>query len=656
MLKEKTNIGHPIQYMSKSKSTPSTTKSASAKKSSRQIGSETNPLLQYGLLAGILILTLLVYLPAFQNGFVWDDSVYIQRNPLIYTLDLPKIFSSYLAGNYHPITVLVHAIEYASFGFKESGYHIVNVLIHLANTLLVFYVIRKLSNHLWIGLITALIFGVHPMHVESVAWVSELKDLLYTLFFLLSLSAYMRFMDQQKYKWYGLAIVFFVMSALSKGMAVTLPVVLLLIDYFKGRQLNQKVWIEKIPFFILALVFGIVAIYAQQSEAALHADSIPIMQRIIFAFYGYITYLHKLILPVSLSAYYPYPIGARDAVPAIYYSYVLLTLALVVLTWKSLNHTKKVFFGIAFFTITIFLVLKLLPVGYTVMADRYSYVASIGIFYLFAEGLNWLYFNKANSSFKIIATTLGIGFISFYSYATYQRCKVWENGLTLWTDTIDKNDNVHMAYLNRGVYHLDSKNLPAAEADLARSIELDPTYAKSYYNRGLVYQQQRKFDAALQDYNKAIELNPNLANAYINRGNTYKDLNNIELALADYDRAIALDPTMPESYNNKGLLLQNMGNLQAALESYSRVLQLSPTYFNALVNRGGLYSKTNQLDLAMQDYNKAIAVNPNAGSAYYGRGLVYNKRSDTSKACADFRQAISLGYQNAQNTFNQFCQ
>jgi protein O-mannosyl-transferase len=642
--------------MSKSKSTPSTSKASSSKKLSRPIGSETNSLLQYGMLAGILLLTLIVYLPAFQNGFVWDDSVYIQRNPLIYTLDLPTIFSSYLAGNYHPVTVLVHAIEYASFGFKESGYHIVNVLIHLANTLLVFYVIRKISSNLWIGLMTALLFGVHPLHVESVAWVSELKDLLYTLFFLLSLLAYLRYTDQQKYKWYGLALVFFVLSALSKGMAVTLPVVLLLVDYFKGRQLNQKVWIEKIPFFILALVFGIVAIYAQQSEAALHADSIPVMQRIIFAFYGYITYLHKMILPVSLSAYYPYPIGAKDSIPAIYYGYVLVTLALAVVTWISLKQTKKVFFGIAFFTITIFLVLKLLPVGYTVMADRYSYVASIGIFYLFAEGLSWLYFNKSNSSFKILAIALGAGFVSFYSYTTYQRCKVWENGLTLWTDTIHKNDNVHMAYLNRGVYHLDNKNLPAAEADLARSIELDPTYAKSYYNRGLVYQQQKKFDAALQDYNKAIQLNPTLANAYINRGNTYKNLNNIELALADYDRAIALDPSMLESYNNKGLLLQNMGNLQAALESYSKVLQLSPTYFSALVNRGGLYSKSNQLDLAMEDYTKAIAVNPNAGSAYYGRGLVYNKLSDPTKACGDFRQAISLGYQQAQNTFNQLCQ
>ncbi len=133
---------------------------------------------------GILIADIMVYLPAFQNGFVWDDTVYIQRNPLIFSLDLHNIFSSYLAGNYHPFTVLVHAIEYSSFEFNASGYHVVNVLIHLANTLLVFYVVRNISNNLWIGLMAGLFFGIHPMHVESVAWISELKDLLYTLFFL----------------------------------------------------------------------------------------------------------------------------------------------------------------------------------------------------------------------------------------------------------------------------------------------------------------------------------------------------------------------------------------------------------------------------------------------------------------------------------------
>jgi tetratricopeptide (TPR) repeat protein len=641
--------------MSKTKSVSLPKKTSSQKRSSTSTGSEMTPVLQYSLLAGILLLTLLVYWPAIHNGFVWDDTVYVQRNPLIHTLDLQEIFSSYLAGNYHPVTVLVLAIEYGMFGLKESGYHVVNILLHLANTLLTFFLIRKFSNNLWVGLITMLIFGVHPLHVESVAWISALKDLLYTLFFLASLLAYLRYVDHKKNKWYAIALGFFVLSLLSKAVAVALPVVLLLVDYLRGRTFNQKVGLEKIPFFVLSLVFGVVAIYAQQSEDAIQADSIPVIQRIVFAFHNYITYIHQLILPVSLSAYYPYPIGSRETIPVVYYTYIPITLGVLFLAWKSLRQSKKVLFGLGFYSITIFLILRLLPVGFTITADRHAYIASIGIIYLFAEGLYWLYRNKPSGVLSMAAVAAGIGFTAFYSYATFQRCKVWKNELTLWTDTIEKDNSVHMAFLNRGVYHLDTKNYALAEADLAKAIELDPTYAKSYYNRGMVYQQQRKLDAAMQDYNKSIELNPNLANAFINRGNTYKDMNQFELALADYERAIVLDPSMLESYNNKGVLLQNMGNAQAALDSYSKVLQLSPNYFSALVNRAGLYSKSNQLELAMQDYTKAVAVNPNAGSAYYGRGLVYNKLAETSKACADFQQAINLGYQNAQNAFAQNC-
>jgi len=626
------------------------------KKKIRPTGDSFNGLLLWGLLSGILLLTLIVYWSTFSNGFVWDDVVYVQRNPLLSPLNINTIFTSYLAGNYHPLTVLVHAIEYKFFGYTESGYHVVNVVIHLINTLLVFFLIRNLSQDYWIAFIATLLFGIHPMHVESVAWIAELKDLLYTLFFLASMLAYQRYLDRQKSKWYMMAIGFFLLSLLSKGMAVSLPVVLLLIDFVKGRLSDRKVWLEKIPFFVLSIVFGIIAIAAQQAEEALHTDTIPLAQRIIFAFYGYVNYIYKLIVPVHLSAYYPYPIGSRDAIPPIYYAYAGIVIALWVLTWKSLRRTKKIFFGMAFFTITVFLVLKLLPVGYTVMADRYSYVPSIGIFYLVSEGLVWLYRRQAGVIFKVIACSIGIILTVFYSYTTIERCQVWANSLTLWSDTIEKYDNIPMAYLNRGVYYLDAKDYTASEKDLTRALELDPTYATVYYNRGKVFQETQRRDAAIQDYNKAIELKPTMVNAYINRGNTYRNGGLYELALADYNKALDLDPSVVETYNNKGILYQQQGNLQSALNEFGKALKISPNYFNALVNHGNMYSKLNQLEAAMQDYNKAISISPSSGSAFYARGLLYNKTGEPTKACADFKQAINLGYANAQSSFNQFCQ
>ncbi len=641
--------------MAKSKSLLKQSKQTNLKKNLRPAAGSVNGVLQWSLLAGILLLTLIVYGSTFNSSFVWDDAVYIQKNPLLYPLNVSTIFTSYLAGNYHPLTVLVHAIEFKFFGYKESGYHVVNVLIHLINTLLVFFVIRNLSQHHWIALIVALFFGIHPMHVESVAWIAELKDVLYTAFFLASLLAYQQYQERQKSKWYIVAIGLFILSLLSKGMAVSLPVVLILMDYVSGRLSERKAWLEKIPFFVLSIVFGIIAIAAQQAEEALHADTIPIAHRIIFALYGYITYIHKLIIPVHLSAYYPYPISFREAITPVYYAYGAIAIALLVLTWRSLRQTKKIFFGLAFFTVTIFLVLKLLPVGYTIMADRYSYVPSIGIFYLMGEGFLWLYHRKEGIFFKALTWSLGIVLTIFYSYTTIQRCHIWANSLTLWTDTIEKYDNIAMAYLNRGVYYLDAKDYTASGKDLSKALEIDPTYATAYYNRGKVYQATQQRDAALQDYNKAIELKPTMTNAYINRGNMFRDGSLFDRALADYNKAIELDPSAVEIYNNKGILYQQQGNLQAALEEFAKALQISPNYFNALVNQGNTYSKLNQLEAAMQNYNRAISVSPSSGSAFYARGLLYNKSAETAKACEDFKQAINLGYTAAQNSFNQFC-
>ena len=215
-------------------------------------------------LAGILLVSFLIYLPAMKGEFVWDDYVYVQSNPMIYSFDLAQIFSKYVLGNYHPLTMLVLSIEYSLFGFNVVGYHFINVLIHLANTLLVFRLVLLLCRKDAIALIAALFFGIHPLHVESVAWVSELKDLLYSLFFLASCVAYVNYINKRQSKYYFFALALFILSLLSKAMAASLPLVLILFDYFKGN-LNRKAVLQKIPFFLLSVCFGLIAISAQKS-------------------------------------------------------------------------------------------------------------------------------------------------------------------------------------------------------------------------------------------------------------------------------------------------------------------------------------------------------------------------------------------------------
>lgn len=290
-------------------------------------------------------------------------------------------------GNYHPFTILTFAIEYYFFGLNETGYHTVNLLLHLMNAILVFRAVLLLGNKGGVALIAALFFGIHPLHVESVAWVSELKDLLYTFFFLASYIFYLKYIKGGHKKYYIMALFLFLASLLSKAMAVSLPVVFILTDYFKGRKINKSTLVDKIPFFFLAIAFGIVAILAQKSFGATDVDKFPFLQRILFACYGFISYLLKLLFPLNLSAYYPYPVNSGENIPIKYYIYLIVFAGLMAGVIFSLRFKKDISFGIGFFAITIFLVLQLFPVGETFMADRYSYVPSIGIFYLAGEGL-----------------------------------------------------------------------------------------------------------------------------------------------------------------------------------------------------------------------------------------------------------------------------
>lgn len=587
----------------------------------------------------ILLITLLVYLPALKAGFVWDDVNYIQKNPQIHSINPEQIFSGYVMGNYHPFTMLTLAIEYQLFGLNAAGYHIVNLLLHLLNVMLVFYAIFLLSNKTKVALIAAILFGIHPLHVESVAWASELKDLLYTFFFLGAYIFYLKYLKNRQRKFYFFALLLFLASLLSKAMAASLPVLLLLTDYFMGRKLNIKVWLEKIPFFLLAVIFGVVAVLAQQSSESIQDISIfTIPQRIVFACYGFITYLEKLILPLHLSAFYPYPIKSGADLPAQYYIYPVLLLGLAAFAIYSLRFSKKIIFGTGFFAVTVILVLQLLPVGDAVMADRYSYIPSIGIFYLAGEGFYWLW----NKNRKVPAIALLSVLIIFFSVTTWSRSGVWKNGITLWNDVISKYPNTAVAYNNRGGTFLNEKKYDEALNDFNKAIELRPNYSGALNNRGIILSDKKRYEEALKDYNKAIELQNDYASAYNNRGLLLMELNRYPEALRDFNKAIELQPGFAEAYYNRGLLFQNEKKYDLALNDYNKAIELQPDYVEPKINRIGLLNNDKKPDEALAEYNKAIESNPDDPLLYYNRGiLLMDLKRDTS-ALKDVNKAIEL--------------
>ncbi len=571
------------------------------------------------LLTGIVLLSFIIYLPVLHNHFLaWDDNYYIRDNAFIYSFNLKDIFSNNVMGNYHPMTVLMLAIEYHLFDLSETGYHAVNLILHLLNIILVFYAVLLLCNKSVVALVTSLLFGIHPIHVESVAWAAELKDLLYTFFFLASIILYLKYLAKSEKKYYVAALLLFLLSLLSKGMAASLPVVLVLIDFFKGRKIMMNVLLEKVPFLLLAIIFGVIAVAAQRApDIVQDVTFFTFPQRIAFACYGFCTYIAKLILPINLSAYYPYPLKTGTGISLIYYAYIPLVIGIIAAVIYSIRSTKNIVFGIGFFAITVFLVLQLLPVGDAIMADRYCYVPSIGIFYLAGIGFNYFW----NTKLKWIGIAILTGFTIFFSIVTHSRCLIWRTDMSLWQDVIERFQTVPIAY----------------------------------YNRGLAFMNENKFKEAMDDYTKAIELKPGYNVALVNRGNILRGNSKYEEALRDYNAAIDSTPNFSIAYFNRGILYMNQQKNEDALADFSKAIEYKPGYYKAYSNRGVIYTNLKRYAEAIEDYSKAIEIKPDYMEAYYNRGMAQYNSGNKEAACADIRQSADLGFKTAVDAIPQVC-
>lgn len=442
-------------------------------------------------IGAILLLTFIVFFPALNNALTnWDDPHYLNDNPLIRSLsaqNIKKIFTEVFFGNYQPLHIFSYAIEYHFYKLNPVGYHTTSVVMHLIVTFLVYRFVLLLSENNAIALITALLFGIHPLHVESVAWAAERKDLLYAMFFLGSLICYIRYIkEQQKLKFIFFAFFFFVLSIMSKAMASSLPPVLILVDYFYGRKFNTKIVIEKIPFFAIAGLFGFIAAHTASTTGQVSLHVFNLFERILFANLNLLSYVAKLLIPVQLSSFYPYPHRIDGHLP--YYCYVapLVVIGLLVLIIRSAKKTKVILFGAGFFVACIFLVLQLFPVGPTIISERYSYLPSIGFFFVIAWFIQQAILKRPASK-TAMYIVLG-AYCLFLSVTTYARCDVWKDSITLWSNVLEQFPNVGVALNNRGnIYGKEKGDLDRAMADFNRSIQYDPTYENAYVNRGIVY-------------------------------------------------------------------------------------------------------------------------------------------------------------------------
>lgn len=612
------------------------------------------------LIAIILMATYISYIPSLKNDFTnWDDPTYVINNLLIQKqkTDYKTLFDTktFISCNYHPVSMATLAWDYQKSKLDAHRYHVVNLFFHLLATLLVFIFIYLLNNkRVEAAAIVALFFGIHPMHVESVAWIAERKDVMYVTFFMMGLIQYLLYLKDDKYKWlhYGLVVVWFLLSTLSKAMAVVLPLILLLIDWFKARKFNLWMIVDKIPLFAISLFFGLIAVEAQRTEAIAKFETFTLMQRFMFASYGLIMYVYKLILPINLSALYPYPFLIEGKLPLIYYASPFIVLVVVVAILLSLRKTKVLTFGIGFYFIAIAIVLQFVSVGIAIMADRYSYLSYVGLFYIAGVGFEKLYTVEALKKYKMIG--LGLVILASISciYITRERCKVWENSETLWTDVIKKYPVVgaEVAFKNRGNWYAEHQQYDKAFTDFSNYVKLKQNDAKIYCNIGNIHGLRKEWDKALQNYSLSIKIQPeNNIEAYLNRAITYSMMKEHAKSLADYDIANKISPNNLGVLQNRAYTLFDYGKYSEAVVDYTSCINLKNDNPDHYFYRGLSYYKLGKLNESIADNTKAIELKPDFANAWFNRSVLYRDIKNYQLAYNDMIKAQSLGYQVPKN-------
>ena len=631
----------------------------------------------HGKSSNLLLLVILVfctyftYSPGFssEKEFTnWDDLGYVVNQPLIKTQDADSSAllwkpSTEVMLNYHPITMWTLAKNYDSAALDIQPYFQTNLFLHCLNALFVFILLFHLANgSLFVAFFGALLFAIHPMHVESVAWISERKDVLYTFFFLLSLLSYLRFQRKLNYVWLIICFGLFILSCLSKAMAVPLPFVFILLDYLKGRKINWKSLLEKVPFIAVAIWFGLNALEIQSKGAITDFDFFTSWQRIMFASYGYLSYWVKFFVPVGLSAFYPYPnLDRLDELP-FYFTlapFVLLfsMAGILFLSWKkNLETFKMSVFGIGFFALMVALVLQFISVGAAITADRYSYLPYIGISLLFLMLLeNWKVFLRLK---KWI-----IGGMILYSVvlmsAAFERTKVWTNSGTLWSDVIEKypfvlkenggkvevlQTGAEVAYKNRGNFYRENGDSTSAMKDYLVLVKAHVKDPLIYSNVGNMYALMNQFDSSLQMYNLALERNPISFDVFMNRGITYVKMLDYPHAASDFNAALKIKKDDIGTLVNLCAAYLNGKMYFECIATSEQLKKINPNRWESYFYLGTANVNLGKYKLGAESLEKAIELNPTDPYTWFNAGIAQQQIGNKEKAKNYILKAKSLNY------------
>jgi protein O-mannosyl-transferase len=562
----------------------------------------------------------------------YDDNVYLTENSHIKsgitTEGIRWAFTTIHTGYWHPLTWLSYMLDYELFRLNPAGYHIVNLLFHIANSLLLFLILHRMTKALWQSAFVAAIFALHPLHVESVAWIAERKDVLSAFFWMLTMGSYVLYAEKPGVKKYLLTLFFFGLGLMAKPMLVTLPFVLLLLDYWPLRRLtigessvnehtqsekslntrskkkergrNTKkpehvnktedqtrqrpaighIILEKVPFFVLSLASSIVTYIAQQKSGAVGSlQNYPLSTRIANAIVSYCGYIGKIVWPEKLAVLYPYPgmLPTWQVIGAVLF--LVITTSLIIRTVKRYPYLTT---GWLWYLGTLVPVIGLVQVGVQAMADRYTYIPIIGVSIMVAWGVPEL-IKKWRYRYAALATMTVI-ILCTLSFVAWKQVQYWQNSITLLKHTLEKTTNNPIMQNNLGNALEDEGRLDEAIAHYKEAVRIDPNLADSYNNIGLALTKRGRPDEAIPNFFKAIRINANHAAAHYNLGIVLASKGKLDEAIYHFRESIRIKPDYAKAYNNLGNALLLERKIDEAIDSYREALRLRPDYIMAREN------------------------------------------------------------------------
>lgn len=597
----------------------------------------------------------------------YDDDSIVYENPAVTRgLDLREIGRVFTQesgrDSWFPVTDVSHMLDWQLYGPNAGGHHLTNVLLHTATAILLFLVFQAMTGAIWRSAFVAAVFALHPLRVESVAWIAERKDVLSGLFFVLALWAWVRHVQKQPalqkpaspigdaiasldsrhwtpgYYW---ALVFFALAVLSKSMVVTLPFVLLVLDFWPFRRLNiasfPKLLLEKWPFFLLSAA-GCAVTVLTQKHVVLAVRPFGWPWRLGNALMAYVDYLEHMIFPVGLALVYPHPPSHLPFLKLCLSVLILLSISAgAVLTARKHPYLLA---GWLWYLILFLPVIDIMQTGDQTRADRYTYLPQIGLFLLIAWGAadlsRLLPFRKT-----VLACAAGIVLVAL-SAAAYIQTKYWKNSISVWTRTLSCWPQSYIAHCNLGIALADQGDMADAVQHFNRALEINPDDAKSINNLGKVLTTQGKLDAAVQDFHRALQLEPENVRILNNLSVALADQGQVNDAVQDLDRALQLKPEDADTYYNLGNIYAARTDYDDAAQNYEQALEINPDFADARCNFGLTLARQGKLDDAIEQYEQAIRVKPHYLDALNDLGGALAEQGDISAAAGYYQQALEL--------------